>query len=103
MSNLHSSAYGGIATISVDDAVEIAELCMLAGRADRIAEFLGGRLTPGLVRDQLAKLAAPPTPAPSAASSATNIFGGPTPAQRDALTEAVRRRFAAMAAKPAGQ
>jgi hypothetical protein len=34
---------GGVPTIRVDDAEEIAELCILAGRPDRIGEFLGSR------------------------------------------------------------
>ena len=54
MSNSDSSYYGGVPMVSVDDAEEIAELCMLAGRPERIAEFLGGRLTPGEVRNRLA-------------------------------------------------
>jgi hypothetical protein len=84
---------GGVPTVSIDDAVEIAELCLLAGRPERIAEFLGDRLTPGLVRD---RLSAAPVPAAQPAAS-RSIFGEPTPAERDALTEAVRRRFEAMA------
>jgi len=99
MSN--SSYYsGGVAMVSVDDAVEIAELCLLAGKPDRIAEFLGGRLTPGLVRDQLAEAAAQPTPAANtttkAAANSGSIFGGPTPTEKDGLTAAVRQRITAM-------
>ena len=94
MSNTYS---GGIAMVSVDDAVEIAELCMLAKRPDRIAEFLGGQLTPGLVKDQLAKAAAAPTPAANTTMTAPvnsgSIFGGPTSAERDRLAVALQRRF----------
>ena len=80
--------------VSVDDADEIAELCMLAGRPDRIAEFLGGRLTPGEVRDRLSAAPAAPSPAAKPAAS-PSIFGGPTPEQRDALAAAIKRRFEA--------
>jgi hypothetical protein len=103
-----SYSSGGVPMISVDDAEEIAELCMLAGRPDRIAEFLGSRLTPGEVKNRLSEAAAPPTPArgasskvPGSTSAAANgsIFGGPTAAEQDALTVAVRQRLAAMSAK----
>ena len=92
MSN--SSYYsGGVPMISVDDAEEIAELCLLAGRPDRIAEFLGGRLTPGEVRNRLEAKAPPPAPA---ARSNRPLFGdGPTAQQADALAAAIRRRFEA--------
>ena len=47
----NSSHYtGGVPTVSVDDAVDIAETCLLAHRPDRIAEFWA-RLTPGEVRE----------------------------------------------------
>lgn len=90
-----SNTYSG-PSISVDDAEEIAQLCMLAGRPDRIAEFLGSRLSPGLVRDQLAEAAAPQkTPAANTTAPANSgsIFGGPTPAERDKLAVALQRRF----------
>jgi hypothetical protein len=64
----------------------------------QIAEFLGSRLTPGEVKN---RLTAAPQPAaqPAASAASVSIFGGPTPAEKDALTEAVRRRLAAMTAK----
>jgi hypothetical protein len=85
---------GTVQMVSVEDAIEIAELCMLAGRPDRIAEFLGSRLTPGEVRDRLSAAPAAPSPAAKPAAS-PSIFGGPTPEQRDALAAAIKRRFEA--------
>jgi hypothetical protein len=92
---------GGVPTISVEDAIEIAELCMLAGQPNRIADFLGSRLTPNEAKTRLAEAAAAPAP-PAAAKPAASpsIFGGPTPEQRDALAAAIKKRFDAMAAKP---
>jgi len=86
MSNSYSS---GVPMISVDDAEEIAEICMVAGRPDRIAEFLGGRLMPGEVKDRLIAAATPAQPAANtmAPANSGSIFGGPTPAERDVTGE----------------
>ena len=93
MSNTYS---GGIAMVSVDDAVEIAELCTLAGCPGRIAEFFGSRLTPGLVKDQLAEAAATPTPAANTTRGAGEQrldFRWPDLAERDRLAVTLQRRF----------
>ena len=87
-----SNTYSGVPMVSVDDAEEIAELCMLAGRPERIAEFLGARLTPGEVRNRLAETAAPPTPAAQPANSGS-IFGGPTPDENARLAAALKTRM----------
>jgi hypothetical protein len=81
--------------IAVDDAEEIAQVCLLAGRPDRIAEFIGGRLTPGEVKARLAEAAAPPTPAASTTAPANSgsIFGGPTPGENARLAAALKTRM----------
>ena len=72
---------------------------MLAGRPDRIAEFFGSRLTPGLVRDQLAEARRRrrdrrcTTPAAAGETAARGLFGGPNSAERDKLAVALQRRF----------
>lgn len=82
----------GLQMIRADHAVEIAELCNLAGRPDQIANFFAMRLTPDEAKNWLA---APPTP-PPAVRPAGSIFGpGPTPQQRDALAVAIEARFRA--------
>jgi hypothetical protein len=106
MSNSQASYHGGIAMVSVDDAEEIADLCMLAGRPERIGEFIGGRLTPSEVKARLTETAAAPAPAAptaNAASAATPVFpGGPTPGQRDLLAAALETRFRQMYPKTGG-
>ena len=74
MSN--SSYHGGVPSISVEDAIEITELCMIAGRPDRIADFFACRFTPGEVMD---RLQAAPVPAARSASAqpAPSILGDP--------------------------
>ena len=68
---------------------------MVAGRPDRIAEFLGGRLMPGEVKDRLIAAATPAQPAANtmAPANSGSIFGGPTSAERDRLAVALQRRF----------
>jgi hypothetical protein len=83
---------------SFQNILEIVRCCVKANRADLIEPALIDRQHVGDVR---AKIATERTARPAAASR--SLFGEPTPAQRDALTEAVRRRYAAMAGKPAGQ
>jgi hypothetical protein len=84
---------------SVEAAVRIVEACLAAQRPELIVPALLDRRSPESV---VAELAVSPTTGPAAAPAIRSIFGdGPTPEQRDSLTEAVRRRFAAMAAKPA--
>jgi len=85
-----------VATIAVDEAVEIAELCMLAGRPDRIVLFLNSRLTPDEVKDRLTAEATPATPAedttrgPAAGSSPANGRRSVTAAD---LERAAKARF----------
>ena len=65
-------------TLSVADAIEIAQTCTLAGRADLIAGFLEARTPPAKVRAQLLAAQAEASPeivtriAPDAAASAAN-------------------------------
>ncbi|SEP47925.1 hypothetical protein SAMN02990966_06935 [Rhodospirillales bacterium URHD0017] len=86
---------GGAPSISIEDAIEIAELCMVAGAPDRISDFFACRFTP---EDVKARLSAPPAAASAAAKPAArpSIFGGPTPEQRDQLAAVLERRFRAM-------
>jgi hypothetical protein len=91
-----SSYHGGVPTITIDDAIEIVELCLLASTPNRITEFFACRFTPGEVMERL-KATAAPVPAAHAASA--SIFGGPTDQERDRLTEVVRKRLTAMSAK----
>ena len=91
MPNSDNSYSGTVPMVSVDDAVDIAELCMLAGSPDRIAEFLGSRLTPGEVKNRLTEAAA--APATTKTTTPRSIFGEPTAAERDALAVALQRRF----------
>jgi len=86
---------------SVEAAVRIVQTCLAAQRPEAIVPALLDRRSPESVA---AEMAVSRTTRPAAALATHSIFGdGPTPEQRDALTEAVRRRFAAVAAKPAGQ
>lgn len=64
--------------MAVADAIEIAQTCTLAGRADLIAGFLEARTPPAKVRAQLLAAQAEASPeivtriAPDAAASAAN-------------------------------
>ena len=64
------------ATLSMADAIEIAQTCQLAGRADLIAGFLESNTAPAQVRQQLLSAQAEASPeissriAPDAALSA---------------------------------
>ncbi|MBS1941691.1 MAG: S49 family peptidase [Bacteroidetes bacterium] len=66
------------ATLNVSDAIEIAQTCQLAGRADLIAGFLETNTTPATVRSQLLAAQADASPeitsriAPDAAHPATS-------------------------------
>ena len=66
------------ATLNVADAIEIAQTCTLAGRADLIAGFLETNSTPATVRSQLLAAQAEASPeitsriAPDAAHPATS-------------------------------
>jgi hypothetical protein len=105
MSDSDSGYYlNTVPMVRVDDAVEIAELCMLAGKPHEIVLCLNARLTPSEVKRRL--MAAAPAASTAegttrVAAAAGSLFGGPTPAERDALAAAVKRRFAAMAGKTA--
>lgn len=87
-----------------DDAIRIAELCVLAAQPEKISPFLRSCLSPDEVT---AKLKAA-TPAASAAGDAAqpaatragsdtaSIFGEPTPAERDRLAAVLQKRFESM-------
>jgi hypothetical protein len=91
---------GGVPTISVDNAIEIVELCMIAGTPNRITDFFACRFTPEEVKARLsAAPAAPTAPAPAASPS---IFGGPTPEEGDVLAVVLKKRFEAMYGKRGG-
>jgi hypothetical protein len=66
-----------------DDAIEITELCVLAGKPDKISVFLRSNLSPAEVKARLTAEA--PTHAPAAVGS-TN-----------ALADAIKKRFASYA------
>ena len=102
MPNSDNYYSGGIAMISVDDAEAIALACMAAGRPDRIAEFIGGRLMLGEVIERLQAAAAPVPAAQPAAKTTASIFGGPTAAEQRALAAAFETRFKAMYPKSSG-
>jgi hypothetical protein len=84
----------------------IVRTCVLAGRPELIESALierqhAGDVATRIERERAAQpvaRTAPSSPAPASGS----IFSEPTPAQRDALTKAVRRRFDAMAPKSGG-
>ncbi|PAT41987.1 S49 family peptidase [Vandammella animalimorsus] len=82
------------ATLSMADAIEIAQTCQLAGRADLIPGFLAGNTAPAQVRQQLLSAQADTSPeissriAPDAALSAAS----------NPLIDAVKRL-----AQPAGK
>ena len=57
-----SSAQSPTATLTVADAVEIAQTCQLAGRADLIAGFLEANTAPATVRSQLLSAKAEASP-----------------------------------------
>ena len=82
---------GGVPTITVENAVEIVELCMVAGSPDRIADFFASRFTPDDVKARLSTPAAAAKPA-----ARPSIFGGPTPEQGDQLAAVLERRFRQM-------
>jgi hypothetical protein len=82
---------------SFQNILEIVRCCVAAGRPELIEQALIDRQHVGEVR---AKIESERAARPAAASR--SVFGGPSPEQLDALTEAVRRRFAAMAAKSGG-
>ena len=81
-------------TLSMADAIEIAQTCQLAGRADLIASFLASNTAPAQVRHQLLSAQAEASPeissriAPDAALSAA----------RNPLIDAAKRL-----AQPAGK
>ncbi|MFX3544389.1 S49 family peptidase [Ralstonia mannitolilytica] len=85
------------ATMSIADAVDIAQTCTLAGRTDLIAGFLEARTTPAKVRSQLLAAQADGSPeitsriAPDAAR----------PAASNPLIDAAKH-LAAQAARPSG-
>ncbi|MDC6292735.1 S49 family peptidase [Ralstonia pseudosolanacearum] len=79
------------------DAVEIAQLCTLAGRTDLIAGFLEARATPERVRSQL--LAARAEASPEIASridphaQAVSANAGHADSPRNPLLQAVKKRL----------
>lgn len=84
---------------SVETAVKIVQTCLAAQRPEMIVPALLDRRSPEGVA---AELAASRTTRPAVASVAPtsgSIFGEPTPAQRDALAAAIKKRFEAMAGK----
>ncbi|MFN4030796.1 MAG: S49 family peptidase [Acidovorax temperans] len=74
------------ATLTVADAVEIAQTCQLAGRADLIAGFLEANTAPATVRSQL--LSAKAEASPEIVSRIAPDASRPTPA--NPLLEAAR-------------
>lgn len=74
------------ATLTVADAVEIAQTCQLAGRADLIAGFLEANTAPATVRSQL--LSAKAEASPEIVSRIAPDASHPTPA--NPLLEAAR-------------
>ena len=91
---LFAKAYGRLtydlaspaATLSVADAVEIAQTCQLAGRADLIAGFLEANTAPAKVRSQL--LSAKAEASPEIVSRIAPDASRPAPA--NPLLEAAR-------------
>lgn len=81
-----SPAQSPAATLSVADAVEIAQTCQLAGRADLIAGFLEANTAPATVRSQL--LAAKAEASPEIVSHIAPDASRPAPA--NPLLEAAR-------------
>lgn len=94
---------------SITGAVRIVEACLAANQPQAIVPALLDRRSPESVIAEMAAIGTtpqatprPPTPSPAPASG--SIFGEPTPAQRDALTAVLEKRFRAMygdKAKPA--
>ena len=82
--------------LDFNNTIAIVRTCVNANRADLIENALFD----GQSVDELRAIIDSERPTrPAAARSNRSRFDGPTPQQRDALTEAVRRRFEAMAAK----
>lgn len=86
---------------TVEGAVRIVRACLEAQQPQMIVPALLDRRSPESVVAELA--AARPTiqPASTIPAAAASTFAGPTPAERDALAAALKKRFAAMAGKPA--
>ena len=81
-----SPAQPPTATLTVADAVEIAQTCQLAGRADLIAGFLEANTAPAKVRSQL--LSAKAEASPEIVSRIAPDAARPAPA--NPLLEAAR-------------
>lgn len=81
-----SSPQSPAATLSVADAIEIAQTCTLAGRADLIAGFLEANTAPATVRSQL--LSAKAEASPEIVSRIAPDAARPAPA--NPLLEAAR-------------
>lgn len=84
---------------SVETAVKIVQTCLAAQRPEMIVPALLDRRSPECVAAELAASRTTPAAVASATPASGSIFGGPTPAQRDALAAAIKKRFEAMAGK----
>jgi hypothetical protein len=74
---------------SFDNIISIVRACVAANRADLIEPSLIDRLHVGEVATKIeSERAARP-----AAAANNSIFGGPTPAEADALAAAIEKRF----------
>lgn len=84
-------------TMSVADAIEVAQTCTLAGRTDLIAGFLEAQTSPTKVRSQLLAAQADASPEivsridPQAATTAANAGHPASP--HNPLVQAVKTRL----------